>query len=332
MVIISSISLLVLLSVKVLAFSMGFPECQTGKGPTLFRHPGISVIDEYDDQEGYYAFVPKDSEYRADKVVGFVHGYGALNPMIFGAWIEHLVLQGHIVIYPRYQQNLIFPSAAAFTGNVAAALNGAIQKLELESKLDENADLYLFGHSFGGVIIANIAVELEEYEIKKPAGVFVAEAGTGPLTGAIKDSYGSFPQDVPLIITTGDKDYTVGDFFGKKLYNEVTGNKVIHIHQSSYFKGKNRISSSHYEPYSIGAWADNGIDNITTKRALHVAKKDVLDTNGYWYWLDRLMMIGQDEEGVMQELFNPDQPLLLMDDMGQALTGAIEVRYKIKHP
>ena len=38
-------------------------------------------------------------------VVVFNHGWFAVNPGVYGAWIEHMVRKGRIVIAPRYQRD-----------------------------------------------------------------------------------------------------------------------------------------------------------------------------------------------------------------------------------
>src|ERR1017187_8621944 len=55
----------------------------------------------------YWIFEPDDPkpEARAPLVV-FLHGWFAVNPGFYGAWIDHLVRDGKIVIFPRYQNDV----------------------------------------------------------------------------------------------------------------------------------------------------------------------------------------------------------------------------------
>lgn len=326
LVIITAISVLALISIK--GFAIGW-SCDPIPETVKAFDPDIEIIDNYGDDDGYYIFSPVNEALRNDKVIGFIHGYGALNPKIFGAWIKHLVKQGNTVIYPRYQKNLVFPSATEFTPNVVSALESAISVLKEKDLINEDFELFLAGHSFGGVIAANIIGEMSRYDIPEPSGILVAEGGTGPLTGALLDNYGAIPREIPLVIVVGDKDWTVGDYFGRRLFAETRSVHRVLIHQHSYKKGSKDISSSHYEPYGIDNWCDNGMENITTKRAEMTAKLDILDRNGYWRWLDLLLGGTDDWEKTRGLLFNPQDPIALMQD-GEVLEGVLEVHYPSK--
>jgi hypothetical protein len=230
-------------------------------------------------------------------VVLFIHGYGAINPMIFGAWIEHLVLQGNIVIYPRYQHNLILPSTDRFTPLVANAYVKALGQLKnVDPDFDVNK-LVIVGHSYGGVIAANIAVEHEKYDIQKPDAVFTCEPGHGPLTGGVLQSYSQWDPSVPVVIMVGDKDWTVGDEFGKRLFNELPeGHPKVLLRQVEVQYDTLRLTASHYEPYAIDPDFDNENRNLTFKRALKMGKINAIDYFGYWKILDQLLTCSLDQE------------------------------------
>lgn len=245
-------------------------------------------LDRYGKDDGYYVFFPKEQEKEIRSVVFFVHGYGALNPMIFGEWLEHLIKNGNIVIYPRYQKNLISPATTKFTPNAAEALKGALKDIKGAGIQLESLPLVFFGHSFGGVIVSNLAAQADEYDVPTPDVVMVAEGGTGPFTGALIEDYGVIPSDIPFLVTVGDNDWTVGSYFGERLFKEVPkDNDLVLLHQKSFYQeGKWSITASHYEPYAMNDWCDNKNYNFTFKRAQQVAKTDVLDEEGYWHWLD----------------------------------------------
>ena len=245
-------------------------------------------LDRYGKDDGYYVFFPKDQEKDVRSVIFFVHGYGALNPMIFGSWLEHLLANGNIVVYPRYQKNLISPATTKFTPNAAKALRNALSDISEEGVETESLPLVFFGHSFGGVIVSNLAAKAEEYGVPLPDAVMVAEGGTGPFTGALLEDYGVMPEDIPFLVTVGDNDWTVGSYFGERLFKELPGeNDLVLLHQKAFYEeGQWSITASHYEPYAMGDWCDNKNYNFTFKRAQQVAKTDILDEAGYWHWLD----------------------------------------------
>ena len=86
-----------------------------GPGGADYRCEEVKMYDFARKPYGYWLFEPA-GEGRPDsaQVVVLIHGYGALNPLIYGDWIKHLVRKGHIVIYPRYQRNLFFPRPPRF--------------------------------------------------------------------------------------------------------------------------------------------------------------------------------------------------------------------------
>jgi hypothetical protein len=74
----------------------------------------------------YWLFEPAEPspEGRAPVVV-FLHGWFAVNPGFYGAWIDHLVRDGRIVIFPRYQ-NDVGTMPQDFLPNAVAAIHDAL--------------------------------------------------------------------------------------------------------------------------------------------------------------------------------------------------------------
>lgn len=257
-----------------------------------YEYPYEEVISIREDknEKGYSIFYPQGAELSEAPVILFIHGYGAINPMIFGAWIEHLVLQGNIVIYPRYQKNLILPSTDKFTPLVANAYLEGIDHLKRIDNDFEVNRLVVVGHSYGGVIAANLGVEFVEYGISKPDAIFSCQPGHGPLTGGVLPSYSGLHESIPLVIMVGDKDWTVGDEFGNRLYHELPeDHPKLFLRQVEASFDTIRLSASHYEPYAIDPEYDNGNYNLTFKRAMKKGKLNEVDFYGYWKILDKLI-------------------------------------------
>jgi hypothetical protein len=105
-------SILLWIAGPVFSFSQSvLPPLQSIRGPgsTDYAHAGIRMLDNGDQVDGYWLFEPTLPTPDSAHVIVFLHGYGAYNPMIYGKWIKHLVRNGNIVIYPRYQKNNFFP-------------------------------------------------------------------------------------------------------------------------------------------------------------------------------------------------------------------------------
>lgn len=282
----------------------------------------IAVIDEYEGEQGYYVFYPiqKPASHALTPVV-FVHGYGGLNPMIYGGWIRHLIEAGHCVIYPRYQWDLIGTSPNDFVDNTTVAIKTALEQLN-DSQVSLNTEhLYLVGHSYGGVIIANLAANWESLGIPQPRVAFLCEPGHGPFKGGVLDSYADIDSTILMAIMVGDRDQTVGQEFGRKVYDSALNvpNRML-LWQYACESDSLNVTASHYEPYSLDAEFDNGIDNFTSRRALKVARLDHIDTEGYWKVFDMLVdkAIAADYSGYAPEFLEKCSDLGVWPD-GTAL-------------
>lgn len=288
--------LLLFLSSALFAQSPVFSDERPSEGPAAadYKHQSIDIVDRYDKQSGYYIFIPSLPKKDTADLVVFNHGYGAINPMIFGKWITHLVRKGNIVIYPRYQKNLISPSPSRFTSNAAKGIRSALSYLAKNNIEVDLSTYYITGHSYGGVITANIAADYQRYKLPKPKGVFLCEPGTGPFTEGVKESYIGIANDIDLLIMVGTNDQTVGQTFGRKVFEEATDNEQrTLLVQDGDYSGRRPVTASHYEPYSLDLTFDNGNRNFTAKRALRVSKLDVVDYYGYWKLFDAMMACGR---------------------------------------
>ena len=54
-----------------------------------------------------------------------------MNPLYYGAWLDHLVKRGNIVVYPRYQATLL-TGISEFTPNTMHAVKDAVSRLKNE--------------------------------------------------------------------------------------------------------------------------------------------------------------------------------------------------------
>ena len=253
----------------------------------------IMLLDASKKADGFWIFLPQGKSKQADNVVVLMHGYGAYNPMIFGAWLRHLVAEGNIVIYPRYQKSLTRPLPKKFVSNALEGVLGAFMVLEdkgYDSALWSSLDLV--GHSYGGVISSNLAQNAEDYGLPPVKNLMICSAGTGPFKGGILKKYNNL--DANLIIIDSDRDMTVGSDFSIYI-NRLTEGKQnkVYLNQRSFRNGDIRLTSHHNEPYALDVAFDNGVRNYTAKKALRVGVVNILDTEGYWKLFDSLI---QEEE------------------------------------
>jgi predicted esterase len=282
--------------------------------------PEVVVIDKSQREDGYQIFYSGLGNLDGEIVV-FLHGYGAINPMILGGWIKHLVDEGHVVIFPRYQEDLFRPAASRFPDNSAVAIKNALSYLDsndlalnitkggvamtkrnkkhIQEKISFSSSskkVFYIGHSYGGVIAANHASRLDHFGLRKPAGIMMCAPGSGALKGAVLESYDNIPSDVPLLIVSETGDRTVGEVFSEKVYStSKVDSKIWFKHHKDSL---NNITNSHLEPYSLYPAFDNGYTNWTYIRARFKSKTDETDTQGYWKMFDELMVGKKDPETV----------------------------------
>ena len=263
----------------------------TGPGGQEYLYDDIETLDYSSTEKGCWVYYPKGAEKDQLNLVVFVHGYGAINPMIFGKWIKHLVKKGNVVIYPRYQMTLFNPLPPAFAQNVADGINKGLDSLKIETGIEPDLKHASYvGHSYGGAIVTYLANYYEKFEVPKPASVFACEPGTGPFKDAKLRSYRELHEDLMLLVMVGDNDLTVGDELGLRIYlssKQLKHRNFIRQYPDSY---KNySIGASHYEPYSLDEDLDSGERNFTALRAMRVGSTDAVDYYGYWKLYDALL-------------------------------------------
>ena len=76
-----------------------------------YPHKSVKQTEVGEGPRSYWLFEPAEPSPEMAPVVVFNHGWFAVNPAVYGAWIEHMVRRGRIVIAPRYQRDLLTPPA-----------------------------------------------------------------------------------------------------------------------------------------------------------------------------------------------------------------------------
>lgn len=159
-------------------------------------------------------------------LVVFTHGWGAMDPVHYQAWINHLVRKGVIVLYPRYQESMrVKPDT--FAANAVAGVRQGLDWLAKQKTLPQPdlARVATVGHSAGGVLAANLAVELPKAGLPAPKAVMSIEPGIThgnertliPLSDLAK-----IAPTTLLLVVTGEDDRLVGDKDGRRIFTEST--------------------------------------------------------------------------------------------------------------
>ncbi len=269
-----------------------------GPGGREYLHQTVLFQDFAEKPDGYWLFEPASPKPDSADVIIFFHGYGGYNPMIYGQWIKHLVRKGHIVIYPRYQKNLVSPRPPRFAKNCAKGIRDALLELEKEGHVKPRLDALVFaGHSYGGIIGAKLGVQFEKFDIPRPKGLLLCAPGTGPLTGGRLRSYQKMPSDTKLLIVVSKNDEVVGEKMAKRIFRTATSTpdrNLLYLYKDQ--RGQPSIKADHDQSYALDMEFDSGIRNFTAKRALRRAKLDVVDYGVYWKLLDAMVDCIRDGE------------------------------------
>lgn len=261
----------------------------SGPGGSDYLCDSVLMYDFAEKPYGYWLFEPAGPD-RPDsaQVIVFIHGYGGFNPMIYGEWIEHLVKKGQIVIFPRYQRNLFFPRPVRFGDHCARAIRDAIAKLKETDHVHPIADyLIIAGHSYGGVVAAELGVNFTSYNIPQPKALLLCAPGSGPFKGGRLKSYADMPADTKLVIMASEGDHVVGDEFARLVFETATNTperNLIYQYRDSL-----GVGAGHNQCYSVNLDYDTGRRNPTARRALNRSRCNSVDYYGYWKILDALV-------------------------------------------
>ena len=195
---------------------------EVGPGGKQYAHANVRKNRYGTGGQEYWLFEPDNPKPKSAPVVVFMHGWGGVNPIHYGAWLEHLVRRGNIVIYPRYQNSLITP-VGEFTPNTMYALNDAIKRLQKEEG-HVRPDLNRFavvGHSMGGLLAANVAALAREAGLPRMKAVMSVEPGitASPISFPLADLK-KIASETLLLAVVGDQDGLAKDRDARRIYEE----------------------------------------------------------------------------------------------------------------
>ena len=149
---------LVLLSLTI-GLSQGVtPPLQPSSGPGGSQYLHGDVLKNRYGKGGqeYWIFEPDSPKPRTAPVIVLLHGWGGMNPLYYGAWIDHLVKRGNIVISPGTPDGSLFFEGA---DRVFPEFLDAI----LRDYKVRGGKLHVAGHSNGGLSAFHVAAKYPQY-------------------------------------------------------------------------------------------------------------------------------------------------------------------------
>lgn len=261
-------------------------------------------------QRSYIIFEPSDPKPESAPVVVFLHGWFAVNPAIYGAWIDHLVRSGKIVIFPRYQ-NDVSTSPQRFLGNALAAIRDALKVLEsgrghVRPRLDQ---LGLIGHSAGGNLAAYIAAVASEPQSGIPIPKAVVALMPGEVFPQREPSLAKIPETTLLVVMVGEEDILVGDVRGREIFSEavaVPKSRKRFILFRSDRHGYPPLLAEHTAPTGANRRLDTG-DGVLKSLQMSLGEVNAFDHAGFWRIADMTLDAAFSGKTLDRVIRNPEQ-------------------------
>ncbi|MBX3738516.1 MAG: alpha/beta hydrolase [Candidatus Didemnitutus sp.] len=198
----------------------------TGPGGADYAYANVASHSTGEGGDDVTIFWPEKSTAENLPVIVFTHGWGAMKPEHYLAWIHHLVRHGAFVLYPRYQKSLRAPSAD-FTPNAVAGVKRGLEWLATQKQLPR-ADLTRLatvGHSAGGVLAANLVIALPAAGLPAPKAAMCVEPAVLERDGkplVPLSDLAKIPATTLLLTLSGDRDTLVGDIGARRIYESAT--------------------------------------------------------------------------------------------------------------
>ena len=258
-----------------------------------------------EDNGRYYIFEPVTDDLITAPVVLFNHGWGGMNPKNYGAWIEHLVLQGIIVIFPVYQTATSVPPRLV-TEHAIGAFRDALGNIQSGPHIRPDLDkVVAIGFSMGATISINIASLAALEKLPPIRGVLLANPGDarhvtrGDEAKSIIGDLSKVPGDTVVITVVGDSDKLVGDGtatdIAKGLCAIPENRRPIHVFHTAS-NGSRTVTAGHGAPgaphpgYDFGD-AGEGFKKMPPIVPWPPRSESVnnFDIFGYWHLADALI-------------------------------------------
>jgi hypothetical protein len=270
------------------------PQPATGPGGLNYPFAAVSTRGPYwasnrtnNDSYKYYIYEPATPTPAQAPVILFLHGFAALAPNSYQAWINHLVRKGYTVVWAQYQaSDLTFPTQ--YLPNAISAWSDALYRLQnfwWENhvapvvSLAGQVETIIVGHSVGAWTAANIAAtaKTSNPSVPIPYGLVLIEPGTKSLVPG-KDFSNINPTTL-LTMVVGDEDTVVCHKNALQIWNAVTQIPVAYknlLLVQTDTHGTPQQIGNHYFPGTTGFMDTAAIDdrdyNITWKLSVAMAE------------------------------------------------------------
>lgn len=273
------------------------------KAPVFdYISPNFSVQEIGDCADGsrVWVYTPDTavSSSSSNDLVVYLHAYSTAFPLIYQQHINHIVKQGHTVLFPQFQEGFCFDDNFSLEGlslaaqSPAAWADRAVSTVAdvLETVVVDYDRVYLYGHSLGGAIgLMWGALSSGDLQLDITAGIFAAPQPGG--FEAIPEFVTTFlpfffGEDIDVVAAAPSTKFPIAVLHGNDdtiaplsdvlpSYNAL-GSPEKAIYQATSDKhGTPDISADHIAPTSISFLGDFDVNT--------------LDWSYYWSALDQVM-------------------------------------------
>jgi pimeloyl-ACP methyl ester carboxylesterase len=253
-----------------------------------------------DGGKGGWLFLPSNPSPKKAPVIIFCHGWGAILPRGYQAWVDHLVMRGNIVLWPNYQDNLLTPTRQFLPNALDAVKVGLLILQSPDARVRPDLDrVAVVGHSAGGMVAAGIAASAASEGLPEIRAVMSVEPGDTRRGGARSvplADMSKLPSETLLLILVGEEDTSVGTYDGERILHEsvavpLAGKALLMLHSDDH--GSPALVANHFSPSAMvnpdGTYAKEPTKPAISRNTIDIGIVDALDYFGTWRLLDQLL-------------------------------------------
>lgn len=237
-----------------------------GPGGSNYTHKGYTMQHYGIGAWSFLLYEPTDPKPASAPVIVFNHGYTAVKPDSYQAWIDHLVKRGNIVIYPRYQAGVFIGTRHA-TMNAIWAVHHAIAILKTSGHVAPDLDKFaIVGHSLGGGVTAEMAAKAKANNLPIPRAVMPVQPYIRNDT--MLTNYHDIPAETLLLVVVGEDDHIAGQSFGKEIFttaDQIPLENKDYVIQRTDRHGSPALIADHLAPCCfVNTTSTNAMDFYST--------------------------------------------------------------------
>jgi acetyl esterase/lipase len=277
-----------------LALSVALPgrAADDGRAEAPYPHKSVRKSEIGSGPRSYTLFEPAEPTPQTAPVVVFHHGWLAMNPGVYGAWIDHLARRGFVVIYPRYMEPETHVNE--YLPNTLDAIVDAFDVLETSPAhvKPDRQKFALIGHSTGGVLSIQAAAMAESRGLPVPRAVVAVTPGEvlrprGP-------SLAGVPATTLLVVVAAEHDVVTGDGRARQVFREATSvppSRKKFILYRSDVRGRPAFWADHLAPTASLASFDDGNGPFHDFQ-MNQGATNAIDRQGFWKVADITLAAG----------------------------------------